>query len=86
MCLVSVLTCVPVRPVQAAKQRCSVRLYEGATHTGPLIEEPMAGGVDELMEDILEVVRRASWCRGLGKIAALAGRRIVEFKEFSPPP
>lgn len=34
----------------------SVRLYDGETHTSPLIENPMRGGTDELTDDILALV------------------------------
>lgn len=34
----------------------TVKLYEGETHTSPLIENPMRGGTDELEEDILSFV------------------------------
>eukprot|EP00891_Asterochloris_glomerata_P004744 jgi/Astpho2/4744/e_gw1.00067.198.1_t len=34
-----------------------LKLYKGQTHTSPLIENPMAGGTDELMDDILSMIR-----------------------------
>lgn len=36
--------------------RC--KLYPGLTHTGPLIEGPMAGGKDDIVEDILSLALR----------------------------
>ncbi len=33
-----------------------LRSYEGETHTSPLIENPMRGGHDQLVGDILSVV------------------------------
>ncbi len=35
-----------------------LKLYEGQTHTSPLIENPMRGGRDKLMDDILSFVQR----------------------------
>ena len=34
-----------------------LRLYEDQTHTSPLIENPMRGGRDKLMDDILSFVQ-----------------------------
>jgi prenylcysteine alpha-carboxyl methylesterase len=49
-----------------------VRYYEGETHTSPLIENPMRGGSDRLVNDILTAVlgrpcapHQGSLCPGL---------------------
>lgn len=34
----------------------SLKLYKGKTHTQPIVEDPMRGGRDELMDDVLGVV------------------------------
>lgn len=34
----------------------SLKLYRGKTHTQPIVEDPMRGGRDELMDDILALV------------------------------
>lgn len=43
--------------VQAGGVDADVKLYAGKTHTQPLIEDPMRGGCDVLMDEILSVVR-----------------------------
>lgn len=35
---------------------CKCKIYEGKSHTQPLIEDPLKGGQDCLMEDILSIV------------------------------
>lgn len=45
------LTQLDVRYVQV-----SLKVYEGETHTSPLVENPMRGGTDKLMDDILSMV------------------------------
>lgn len=34
----------------------SLKVYEGETHTSPLVENPMRGGTDKLMDDVLSMV------------------------------
>ena len=34
----------------------TLKVYEGETHTSPLVENPMRGGTDKLMDDILSMV------------------------------
>lgn len=36
------------------------KLYDGCTHTSPLIERPMAGGRDVLIEDVLMMVKKGA--------------------------
>lgn len=36
-----------------------LKLYRGKTHTQPIVEDPMRSGEDELMDDILSLVRCA---------------------------
>ena len=35
----------------------TLKIYEGETHTSPLVENPMRGGTDKLMDDILSMVK-----------------------------
>ena len=37
------------------------RVYKGATHTSPIIEGPMSGGKDVLIEDIIRAAYGALW-------------------------
>ena len=36
---------------------CRLKEYEGKTHTQPIIEDPMRGGRDELMDEVLTLIR-----------------------------
>ncbi|GBG60686.1 hypothetical protein CBR_g12422 [Chara braunii] len=42
--------------LQSIGVHARTRLYPGKTHTDPIIEDPMRGGEDELVEDILQIV------------------------------
>ena len=35
----------------------TLKIYECETHTSPLVENPMRGGTDKLMDDILSMVK-----------------------------
>lgn len=35
----------------------SMKVYDGETHTSPLVENPMRGGTDKLMDDVLSMVK-----------------------------
>ena len=48
--------CDPVHRCFAAPQS-TLKIYEGETHTSPLVENPMRGGTDKLMDDILSMVK-----------------------------
>ena len=37
--------------------RCTLKAYVGKTHTQPIIEDPMKGGQDQLMDEILSLIR-----------------------------
>ena len=41
----------------AAGVRCRTKFYPGKTHTQPIVEDPMRGGQDELMDEVLSLVR-----------------------------
>lgn len=41
---------------ESGVREARLKLYPGKTHTQPLVEDPMRGGQDELMDDILSVV------------------------------
>lgn len=43
--------------LQGAGARCFLTAYKGKTHTQPIVEDPMRGGRDELMDDVLTVVK-----------------------------
>jgi prenylcysteine alpha-carboxyl methylesterase len=47
---------------QAGGVDARVKSYEGKTHTQPLIEDPMRGGRDVLMDDVLEMVTGEEQC------------------------
>ena len=34
----------------------ALKLYKGKTHTQPIVEDPMRGGRDVLMDDVLSMV------------------------------
>lgn len=53
------------RVLDAAGAGVKLRLYRDKTHTQPIVEDPMRGGRDELMDDVLELVR-APWGRKPG--------------------
>ncbi|KAI8111889.1 hypothetical protein M9435_004387 [Picochlorum sp. BPE23] len=36
---------------------CKLHLYHGKSHTQPIVEDPMRGGRDKLMDDVLSVIR-----------------------------
>ncbi|KFM26735.1 hypothetical protein F751_2712 [Auxenochlorella protothecoides] len=42
--------------LESAGARVRLKLYRGKTHTQPIVEDPMRGGRDELMDDVLELV------------------------------
>lgn len=42
--------------LEAARVPVRLKLYKGKTHTQPIVEDPMRGGRDELMDDVLELV------------------------------
>ena len=42
--------------LEAAGVPVRLKLYKGKTHTQPIVEDPMRGGRDELMDDVLELV------------------------------
>ncbi|GMH34097.1 hypothetical protein BSKO_01931 [Bryopsis sp. KO-2023] len=44
--------------LQESSVQCSCKIYIGKSHTEPLVEDPMRGGRDHLMEDVLEKVLR----------------------------
>ena len=49
-----------------------MRIYPGKTHTQPIVEDPMRGGRDELMDDVLGVVRGEECCNTqLGMLPSL---------------
>lgn len=37
--------------------RCTLKAYVGKTHTQPIIEDPMRGGRDELMDEVLSLIQ-----------------------------
>ncbi|KAK9817469.1 hypothetical protein WJX74_008566 [Apatococcus lobatus] len=43
--------------LEGAGAEVKLKLYDGQTHTSPLIENPMRGGQDQLMDDILSFVQ-----------------------------
>jgi prenylcysteine alpha-carboxyl methylesterase len=43
--------------LRAAGVRCVLKTYLNKTHTQPIIEDPMRGGRDELMDEVLGLVR-----------------------------
>lgn len=42
--------------LHAARVPTQLKLYAGKTHTQPIVEDPMRGGRDELMDDVLALV------------------------------
>jgi prenylcysteine alpha-carboxyl methylesterase len=42
--------------------RCILKEYIGKTHTQPIIEDPMRGGRDELMDEVLKLIRGGRDC------------------------
>lgn len=42
--------------LKSSGAKCECRLYPGKSHTKPLVEDPLRGGQDILMEDIVEMV------------------------------
>ena len=51
---------LPLAPSPCAAQeagaRVALKLYKGKTHTQPIVEDPMRGGRDVLMDDVLSMV------------------------------
>lgn len=45
-----------VAAAQEAGVGSKLKLYKGKTHTQPIVEDPMRGGRDELMDDVLSLV------------------------------
>lgn len=43
--------------LKKAGGRCTLKLYHGKTHTQPIVEDPMRGGRDILMDDVLSIIR-----------------------------
>lgn len=37
--------------------KCNLHLYSGKTHTQPIVEDPMRGGRDILMDNVLSIIR-----------------------------
>jgi prenylcysteine alpha-carboxyl methylesterase len=57
--------------LRAAGAEVAHKSYAGKTHTQPIVEDPMRGGRDELMDDVLGVVRgRACHNRQFGLLPA----------------
>ncbi|DBA78860.1 hypothetical protein WJX77_001686 [Trebouxia sp. C0004] len=57
-------TCAPLynakqfhQALHRAGIQSTLKIYEGETHTSPLVENPMRGGTDKLMDDILSMVK-----------------------------
>ncbi len=42
--------------LQEAGAEAHMKLYVGKTHTQPIVEDPMRGGKDELLDDVLSLV------------------------------
>jgi prenylcysteine alpha-carboxyl methylesterase len=45
------------KTVNAVGGNCKLHLYRNKTHTQPILEDPMRGGRDILMDDVLSVIR-----------------------------
>jgi prenylcysteine alpha-carboxyl methylesterase len=47
------------------ESKCILKEYVGKTHTQPIIEDPMRGGRDELMDEVLKMIRGGRECVNL---------------------
>jgi prenylcysteine alpha-carboxyl methylesterase len=47
------------------QSKCVLKEYIGKTHTQPIIEDPMRGGRDELMDEVLKMIRGGRDCVNL---------------------
>ncbi len=54
--LKTVLACLATDQCHTYVQS-TLKIYEGETHTSPLVENPMRGGTDKLVDDILSMVK-----------------------------
>lgn len=43
--------------LEGAGIKCRLKKYPGKTHTQPIVEDPMRGGQDQLMDEVLSLVR-----------------------------
>jgi prenylcysteine alpha-carboxyl methylesterase len=46
------------KAVKDAGGTCMLHLYHNKSHTQPIVEDPMRGGRDKLMDDVLSVIRK----------------------------
>jgi prenylcysteine alpha-carboxyl methylesterase len=47
------------------RSKCIFKEYIGKTHTQPIVEDPMRGGRDELMDEVLKMIRGGRECVNL---------------------
>ncbi|CAN6478418.1 unnamed protein product [Victoria cruziana] len=76
--------------LESAGSHCKLILYEGKTHTDLFLQDPLRGGTDELLQDILAVIHADDPAARADDAAAPPRRRLVpEFmlklaREISP--
>jgi len=70
------------KTMKEAGGRCKLSLYHGKNHTEPIVQDPMRGGRDTLMDDVLSVVRgNDCYNQQLGMVPAV----MIDFASFVCP-
>lgn len=71
--------------LRAAGVNVTERYYPGKTHTDPFVTDPMLGGHDELLEDIVAFVRRGEAHVKLPSLPALLPKPLVVIARMMVP-